>query len=160
MVQIAEHARGADGSQFDGMWSSSLTGSASKGKPDIEYVSTSQRLDLVADAFEVTGKPMIYDGDTGGHPEVFHFTVRSLERLGVSAVIIEDKTGLKQNSLFGTERKQSLIDIDEFSAKIKAGCAARCAACLIVPSLANRRAHHTKHHSKCRCFATAGMPQN
>eukprot|EP00501_MAST-03F_sp_TOSAG23-6_P001569 GSMAST32.ASY1.ANO1.1633.1 assembled CDS len=122
---IAEHARGNDGSSFDAMWSSSLTGSASKGKPDIETVSTSERLDLASDALEVSTKPLIYDGDTGGHPEVFHFTVRSLERLGVSACIIEDKTGLKQNSLFGTDRKQELIDIDEFCDKIRAGQSAK-----------------------------------
>ncbi len=126
---IAEHASATrpDGSTatFDAMWSSSLTASASKGKPDIETVTTSERLQLVQDSLEVSSKPLIYDGDTGGHPEIFHFTVRSLENLGVSACIIEDKTGLKQNSLFGTERKQQLEDIDAFCAKIRAGQAAK-----------------------------------
>lgn len=126
---IAEHASATrpDGTEvaFDGMWSSSLTASASMGKPDIETVTTSQRLTLVQDSLDVSGKPMIYDGDTGGAPEIFHFTVRSLEAMGVSACIIEDKTGLKQNSLFGTERKQQLASIEDFCNKIRVGQAAK-----------------------------------
>ena len=122
---IAETARGPNGEAFDATWSSSLTSSAIKGKPDIETVDTSARIGQVEDVLEVSTKPMIYDGDTGGLPEIFHFTVRSLERLGVSACIIEDKTGLKQNSLFGTDRKQQLEDIDSFCAKISAGKAAQ-----------------------------------
>jgi len=97
----------------------------SKGKPDIETVTTSERLQLVQDSLDVSTKPLIYDGDTGGHPEIFHFTVRALENLGVSACIIEDKTGLKQNSLFGTERKQELESIPAFCDKIRAGQAAK-----------------------------------
>jgi len=111
--------------EFDGMWSSSLTASSAKGKPDIETVDTTERLKLVAETLDVTSKPMIYDGDTGGKPEIFAYTVRSLEQLGVSAAIIEDKTGLKQNSLFGTDRKQVLADIPDFCALIKAGQAAK-----------------------------------
>ena len=107
------------------MWSSSLTASAVKGKPDIETVDTTARLGLVQETLSVTTKPMIYDADTGGAPEIFKFTVRALEQLGVSACIIEDKTGLKQNSLFGTSRTQQLEDIDAFCAKIQAGLAAR-----------------------------------
>jgi phosphoenolpyruvate mutase len=122
---IAENARGPNGEEFHATWSSSLTSSTIRGKPDIETVDTTARIQIVEEILEVTTKPMIYDGDTGGHPEVFHFTVRTLERLGVSAVIIEDKTGLKQNSLFGTERKQQLEDIDSFCEKIKAGKAAQ-----------------------------------
>jgi len=111
--------------EYDGMWSSSLTASTAKGKPDIEVVDTTERLSLVRETLSVTTKPMIYDADTGGLEEIFRFTVRSLEELGVSAAIIEDKTGLKQNSLFGTERKQQLEDIDSFCSKIQAGQAAR-----------------------------------
>jgi len=122
---IAEHARGENDLAFDGMWSSSLTASAVKGKPDIETVDTTARLGLVQETLSVTTKPMIYDADTGGQPEIFKFTVRALEQLGVSACIIEDKTGLKQNSLFGTSRKQQLEDIDSFCAKIQAGLSAR-----------------------------------
>lgn len=122
---IAETAKGANGETFDATWSSSLTSSAIKAKPDIETVDTTARIGIVQDVLEVTSKPMIYDGDTGGLPEIFHFTVRTLERLGVSAVIIEDKTGLKQNSLFGTDRKQVLEDIPSFCAKIKAGKSAQ-----------------------------------
>jgi len=119
---IVEHARGANGERFNCTWSSSLTSSTIKGKPDIETVDTSGRVDIVQDILEVTTLPMIYDGDTGGHaPQIFHFTVRTLERLGVSACIIEDKTGLKQNSLFGVDRKQELENIDDFCAKIAAG---------------------------------------
>jgi phosphoenolpyruvate phosphomutase len=107
--------------EFDALWSSSLTASASKGLPDIETVDTTARLGLVKDTLAVTSKPLIYDGDTGGLPEIFQYTVRSLEDLGVSACIIEDKTGLKQNSLFGTERKQQLESIEDFSRKLEAG---------------------------------------
>ena len=107
--------------EFDGMWASSLTDSTAKGKPDIEAVDLSQRLNNINDLAEVTTKPIIFDGDTGGKPEHFVFTVRTLERLGVSAVIIEDKIGLKKNSLFGTEVKQQQDSIESFTAKIKMG---------------------------------------
>jgi len=106
---------------FDGMWSSSLTDSTSKGKPDIEAVDTTARLTTINEIFEVTTKPMIYDADTGGKPEHFEFTVRSLERTGVSAVIIEDKTGLKKNSLFGNDVAQIQDSIENFCHKIKMG---------------------------------------
>lgn len=107
--------------EFDGMWASSLTDSTSKGKPDIEAVDTTARMTTLNEVLEVTTKPIIYDGDTGGKPEHFVFTVRTLERLGVSAVIIEDKTGLKKNSLFGTDVTQAQDSIEAFSGKIRAG---------------------------------------
>jgi len=106
---------------FDGMWSSSLTDSTLKGKPDIEAVDFTTRLHSLNDMLECTTKPIVFDGDTGGKIEHFVFTIRTLERLGVSAVIIEDKTGLKKNSLLGTEVHQEMASIEEFSAKIKAG---------------------------------------
>ena len=107
--------------EFDGMWSSSLTDSTSRGKPDIEAVDISSRLQNINDIFEVTTKPLIFDGDTGGKPEHFSYTVRSLERLGVSAVIIEDKEGLKRNSLFGTDVQQTQSSIADFSARLAIG---------------------------------------
>jgi phosphoenolpyruvate phosphomutase len=106
---------------FDGMWSSSLTDSTCKGKPDIEAVDLTARLQSMTDILECTTKPVIFDGDTGGKPEHFVFTVKTLERNGISAVIIEDKVGLKKNSLFGTEVKQELAEIDDFCAKIAVG---------------------------------------
>jgi len=107
--------------EFDGMWASSLTDSTAKGKPDIEAVDTTARLSTLNEVLEVTTKPIIYDGDTGGKPEHFQFTVRSLERLGISAIIIEDKTGLKKNSLLGTDVDQTQASIEDFSEKIKMG---------------------------------------
>ena len=107
--------------QFDAMWVSSLCDSTAKGKPDIELVDMSSRLRTIDDIMEVTTKPIILDGDTGGLTEHFVYNVRTLERMGVSAVIIEDKTGLKKNSLFGTEVQQTQATIEEFSAKIAAG---------------------------------------
>jgi phosphoenolpyruvate phosphomutase len=107
--------------EFDGMWSSSLTDSISKGKPDIEAVDLTTRLHSINDMLECTMKPIIYDGDTGGRPEHFVFTVRTLERLGISAIIIEDKIGLKKNSLFGTDVKQEQDSIEGFCFKITAG---------------------------------------
>ena len=106
---------------FDGVWSSSLTDSTAKGKPDIEAVDITSRINSIHDIFEVTTKPMIFDADTGGKIEHFEFTVRSLERVGVSAVVIEDKTGLKKNSLFGNEVQQSQDSIENFSEKISRG---------------------------------------
>ncbi|MDR1363260.1 MAG: phosphoenolpyruvate mutase [Spirochaetaceae bacterium] len=106
---------------FDGIWSSSLTDSTSKGKPDIEAVDLTTRLQDLTNILECTTKPIIFDGDTGGKTEHFVFTVRTLERNGVSAVIIEDKTGLKKNSLFGTAVTQELCPIPEFCEKISAG---------------------------------------
>lgn len=107
--------------QFDGMWGSSLTDSTAKGKPDIEAVDFSARMTTLNEVMEVTTKPIIYDADTGGHTEHFKFTVKTLERSGVSAVIIEDKTGLKKNSLFGNEVVQIQDSIENFCEKIKAG---------------------------------------
>lgn len=107
--------------QFDGMWVSSLCDSTSRGKPDIELVDLSQRLQTINEIMEVTTKPIILDGDTGGLIEHFVYNVKTLERIGVSAIIIEDKIGLKKNSLFGTEVKQQQDTIENFCAKIKAG---------------------------------------
>ena len=107
--------------QFDAMWVSSLCDSTAKGKPDIELVDMTSRFRTIDDIMEVTTKPIIFDGDTGGLTEHFVYTVRSLERMGVSMVIIEDKTGLKKNSLFGTEVQQTQDSIENFSAKIAAG---------------------------------------
>jgi len=106
---------------FDGVWSSSLTDSTAKGKPDIEAVDLTSRLNVVNEVFEVTSKPMIFDADTGGKIEHFEFTVKSLDRVGVSAVVIEDKTGLKKNSLFGNEVAQTQDSIENFCEKIRAG---------------------------------------
>lgn len=113
--------------EFDGMWASSLTDSTSKGKPDIEAVDLTTRLHGLNDALECTTKPVIYDGDTGGKIEHFVFTVRTLERLGVSAVIIEDKVGLKKNSLFGTDAIQTQDSIEGFCEKIRTGKRAQIA---------------------------------
>lgn len=121
---IAENIKvDADGTQreFDGMWASSLTDSTVRGKPDIEAVDISSRMTNINDLLEVTTKPIIFDGDTGGKIEHFRFTVRTLERLGVSAVIIEDKVGLKRNSLLGPKSGQSQDTIEAFCAKIQAG---------------------------------------
>lgn len=111
--------------EFDGMWVSSLCDSTAKGKPDIELVDLTSRLNTINDILEVTTKPIILDGDTGGKIEHFVYTVKTLERLGVSAIIIEDKVGLKKNSLFGTEVQQTQDTIEGFCNKIKAGREAR-----------------------------------
>lgn len=115
---VVERDGGLD--QFDAMWISSLCDSTAKGKPDIELVDMTSRFRTIDDVMEVTTKPIIFDGDTGGLTEHFVYTVRSLERMGVSAVIIEDKTGLKKNSLFGTEVEQTQDDIPHFQEKIRA----------------------------------------
>jgi phosphoenolpyruvate phosphomutase len=107
--------------EFDGMWSSSLTDSTAKGKPDIEAVDMTSRMATVNDIFEVTTKPLLFDADTGGKAEHFAFTVKSLERLGVSAVVIEDKIGLKKNSLLGNHVLQQQDSIENFCQKIQAG---------------------------------------
>ena len=111
--------------QYDAIWLSSLCDSTAKGKPDIELVDMTSRFRTVDDIMEVTTKPIIFDGDTGGLTEHFVYTVRSLERMGVSMVIIEDKTGLKKNSLFGTEVVQTQDSVEHFCEKIRAGCQAR-----------------------------------
>lgn len=116
---IVEHDGEFD--QFDAMWVSSLCDSTAKGKPDIELVDMTSRFRTIDDVMEVTTKPIIFDGDTGGLTEHFVYTVRSLERIGVSAIIIEDKTGLKKNSLFGTEVEQTQDSIEHFCEKIAAG---------------------------------------
>ena len=107
--------------QFDAMWVSSLCDSTSKGKPDIELVDMSSRIQTLDEIMDVTTKPIILDGDTGGLTEHFVYNVRTLERMGISAIIIEDKTGLKKNSLFGTEVEQTQDDIENFCVKIRAG---------------------------------------
>jgi len=107
--------------EFDGMWLSSLTDSTAKGKPDIECVDLTSRMNTLNDILEVTTKPIIYDGDSGGITEHFVFMVRTLERLGVSAVIIEDKKGLKQNSLLENNCGQKQESIENVCSKITAG---------------------------------------
>lgn len=120
---VVEHNGEFD--QFDAMWISSLCDSTAKGKPDIELVDMTSRFRTIDDVMEVTTKPIIFDGDTGGLTQHFVYTVRSLERMGVSAVIIEDKTGLKKNSLFGTEVAQTQDSIENFCEKIAAGVKVR-----------------------------------
>jgi len=107
--------------EFDGIWESSLTDSTAKGKPDTELVDFSSRFSTIEEILEVTTKPMIVDGDTGGRIDHFKFRVKTLERLGVSAIIIEDKIGDKRNSLFGTTVPQEQDSIDHFSQKIHEG---------------------------------------
>jgi len=121
IVEHKELSFGDEIRRFDGMWLSSLTDSTNKGKPDIEAVDLTTRLHDLTNILECTTKPIIFDGDTGGKQEHFVFTVRTLERNGVSAVIIEDKAGLKMNSLFGTEVIQELAPIHDFCKKISAG---------------------------------------
>lgn len=121
IVENLEQKNGLFTESFDGMWSSSLTDSTSKGKPDIEAVDLTTRMQDLTNILECTTKPIIYDGDTGGKLEHFVFTVRTLERNGISAVIIEDKVGLKKNSLFGTDAIQTQDTIEHFCQKIRAG---------------------------------------
>lgn len=111
--------------EFDGIWLSSLTDSVAKGKPDIECVDVTSRMNTVHDILEVTTKPLVYDADTGGPPEHFVYTVRTLERLGVSAAIVEDKIGLKRNSLLGNDVEQTQDTIENFCRKIAAAKSAR-----------------------------------
>ena len=107
--------------EFDGIWESSLTDSTAKGKPDTELVDFSSRFSTIEEILEVTTKPIIVDGDTGGRIDHFKFRVKTLERLGVSAIIIEDKIGDKRNSLFGTTVPQEQDSIEHFSQKIHEG---------------------------------------
>jgi phosphoenolpyruvate phosphomutase / 2-hydroxyethylphosphonate cytidylyltransferase len=111
--------------EFDGMWASSLTASTAMGKPDIEAVDVTARTTTLHEIAEVTGKPIVYDADTGGKVEHFQFTVRTLERIGVSAAVIEDKIGLKKNSLLGTSVPQLQDSVEGFCEKIQAGKAAQ-----------------------------------
>lgn len=107
--------------EFDALWISSLTQATAKAKPDNGFLDASTRISALSEILDVTTKPIIYDGDSGGPAEHFVFTVRELERLGVSAIIIEDKIGLKKNSLFGTEVKQKQDNIEDFCDKIASG---------------------------------------
>ena len=121
IVETTRVDREGKGEEFDGMWASSLTDSTARARPDIEAVDISTRVSTLNEVLEVTTKPLVFDGDTGGLAEHFAFTVRTLERLGVSAVIIEDKTGLKKNSLFGTDVPQSQEEVSSFARKISIG---------------------------------------
>lgn len=107
--------------EFDGIWESSLTDSISKGKPDISVVDVTSRILTIHEILDVTTKPIVVDIDNGGIIEHFGFTVRTLERLGVSAIVIEDKIGAKRNSLFGTDVEQEQDSIDHFCQKIRYG---------------------------------------
>ena len=106
---------------FDAIWVSSLTDSTAKGKPDIELVDMTSRINTINEIMEVSTKPIILDGDSGGLLEHFVFNIKTIERMGVSAIIIEDKLGLKKNSLFGTEVKQTQDTIENVCEKISAG---------------------------------------
>lgn len=106
---------------FDGMWLSSLCDSTTKAKPDIELVDLTSRMRTVDEIMEVTTKPIIFDGDTGGLIEHFVHNIQTIERSGISSVIIEDKVGLKKNSLFGTDVAQQQDSIEHFCEKISQG---------------------------------------
>lgn len=121
IVESTQLERSQEIVEFDGIWISSLTDSTAKGKPDTEYVDRTSRLQTINDILDVTTKPLILDADTGGQTAHFAMMVRNMERLGVSAVVIEDKTGLKRNSLFGNEVSQQLEDPALFAEKIRAG---------------------------------------
>lgn len=121
ITEVTKAERDGKVVEFDAMWSSSLTDSTVKGKPDIEAVDMTSRLSSVNQIFEVTTKPMIFDADTGGKIEHFVFTVKSLERLGVSALVIEDKVGLKKNSLLGNDVLQTQDSVESFKEKISEG---------------------------------------
>lgn len=118
IVEKTKIRRDNEVKEFGGMWISSLCDSTAKGKPDIELVDFTSRTNTINDIMEVTTKPIIVDGDTGGEAEHLKFTVKTLERLGVSAIVIEDKVGLKKNSLFGLDVSQTQASIEEFSNKI------------------------------------------
>ena len=120
--------------EFDAMWVSSLCDSTAKGKPDIELVDYTSRITTINEILEVTSKPIILDGDTGGLVEHFVYNVRTLERLGVSAIIIEDKVGLKKNSLFGTDVAQEQASIEDFAYKIRAGKQAQLGSSFMIIS--------------------------
>jgi phosphoenolpyruvate phosphomutase len=107
--------------EFDGMWSGSLTDATNRGRPDIESVDKTSRLATLSEIMEVTTKPVIYDGDTGGKDELFPYLVKALEQTGVSAIIVEDKFGNKRNSLFGTSVVQHQMSADDFSRRISIG---------------------------------------
>lgn len=125
IVQNAKGEHKGEAREFDAMWLSSLTHSSSKAKPDIQYVDITSVRNTLSEIFEVTTKPIIVDADSGGLPEHFSLTVRTLERLGVSAVIIEDKIGLKRNSLFGVDASQKQDTVENFCKKIKMGKASQ-----------------------------------
>ena len=111
--------------EFDGIWSSSLTDSASNGKPDNQSLELSTRINNLNSVAEVTSKPILFDADNGGRPEHLPYTIKNLERLGVSAIAIEDKAGLKSNSLFKDQKGASQDSIKNFCKKIKISCSAR-----------------------------------
>ncbi len=121
IVEETKIESGSEVREFDAIWVSSLTDSTAKGKPDTEYVDRTSRFQTINDILDVTTKPIILDGDTGGMVDHFAMQVKNLERLGVSAVVIEDKSGLKRNSLFGTEVEQQLDSIENFCEKISTG---------------------------------------
>ena len=125
LIENVSEGEGRDKKEYDGMWCSSLTESTAKGKPDTEAVDISSRVSSLNDLLEVTTKPIIFDADTGGKTEHFQFTVRTLERLGVSAVIIEDKIGLKKNSLLGNDVTQQQDTKENFCEKIRLGKSAQ-----------------------------------
>ena len=121
VVENAKVVKDEKINSFDAIWISSLTDSTAKGKPDIELVDMTSRINTINEIMEVSSKPIILDGDTGGLIEHFVFNIKTIERMGVSAIIIEDKIGLKKNSLFGTEVEQTQDSIENFCEKIKAG---------------------------------------
>ncbi len=125
VASAAVHTDAAKNTRFDAIWSSSLTDSIVRGCPDIEYVSIKERLRNIADIKEVTSLPIIMDADTGGLCEHFELNVRSAQKCGVAALIIEDKVGLKKNSLLGVHANQQQATVADFSEKIQRGCAVR-----------------------------------
>ena len=118
--------------EFDGVWCSSLTDSSSRGKPDNQSLDLTTRANWLSEMFEVTSKPLIFDADNGGSIEHIKFLIRKLEKLGVSAVIIEDKIGIKRNSLFQDQSKTKLDSMQNFGKKIKAAIKSRVSSDFLI----------------------------
>ncbi len=119
IIENLKVKNGNNFSEFDGMWSSSLTDSTVRGKPDNQSVDYSTRINSLGEILDVTTKPVIFDGDNGGRIEHISYLVRTLDRLGVSAVVFEDKIGLKKNSLYLDQKGAKQDSIKDFCKKIE-----------------------------------------
>jgi len=92
-AKIAAEVRGPDGATgFDAVWQSGLTDAIHRGKSDGGAVDRGRRLQAVEEILDAGPLPLIYDGRAAGRPETVFDLTRALDKAGVSALCLGDRS--------------------------------------------------------------------
>ncbi len=86
--RLEETTQGAP-REYDAIWVDSLAGAPIRGKPDPLPFDLSSRLVTLHEILDATTKPLICNAGGAGHAAGVTAAVRTLERIGVSAIVID-----------------------------------------------------------------------